>query len=138
MQAKCGIANVSSVVTQNFPIVEGNELYKIFGLTDTGSESIFINIEYHQYYAENHPELVSKFAYTKDMYGVSMSNISGVDVGKENKQGRGGWGVDFSTVITYKPPLMVNIQPMTASFDLGEGIARNAIFSSLFLQTIKY
>ena len=50
----------------------------------------------------------------------------------------GGWGVDFSTVITYKPPLMVNIQPMTASFDLGEGIARNAIFSSLFLQTIKY
>ena len=39
-------------------------------------------MEYHQSVAEQHPNLVLKFACLKDLDDVDPFNVSGVDVGK--------------------------------------------------------
>ena len=56
----------------------------------------------------------------KDIEDVDLFNISGVDRGKESKQGKRG--VDVTTLITYKTPFVVNGKPVTASLSLGEGV----------------
>ena len=58
-----------------------------------------VNIEYHQSVANRHPNLVLKFAYLKDLEDVDPFNISGVDRGRENEQGKGE--ADVTAVITY-------------------------------------
>ena len=68
---------------------------------------------------------MSKFAYLKDLEDVDPFNISGVDWGKENEQGKGG--VDVTTEITYKTTFLVNVQPVAVSLSLGEGMACNTI-----------
>ena len=75
------------------------------------------NLEYHQSVAERHPNLVLKFSYLKDLEDVDLFNISGVDGGKESEDGKGG--VDVTSVITYKKPLVVNGKPVTVYFYLG-------------------
>ena len=61
--------------------------------------------------------MVLKFAYLKDIEDVDPFNISGVYGGKENEQLK--VGVDITTVITYKPPLVVNVKLVTVSLALG-------------------
>ena len=68
-------------------------------LAYTGFRLNLVNIEYHQSVAERHPNLVLKFAYLKDLEDVDPFNISEVDGGRENEQGKGE--VDVITVITY-------------------------------------
>ena len=71
----------------------------------------------------------------KDLDDINPFNISGVDGGKESKQGNGG--VEVTTVVTYKNPFVVNRKLVTVSLALGEGVACNTIFASRFLQAIK-
>ena len=87
----------------NFPIGEGPKSSYMSSLDDTGAGLNLVNIEYHQSFAERHPNLVLKFAYFKDLEDVDPFNISGVDGGKESEQGK--VKVDFTIVITYKTPL---------------------------------
>ena len=68
------------------------------GLADTGSRLNSVNLEYHQSVAEHHPNLVLKFAYLKDMEDMYPFNTSGVNRGKESKQGK--VGSDVNAVIT--------------------------------------
>ena len=105
------------------------------GLADTGARLNLVNLEYHQSVAERHPNLVLKFAYLKDLEDVNPFNISGVDGGKESEQGKGV--VDVTALITYKTTFVVKRKPMTVSFALGEGVARNTIFPWPLQQTIK-
>ena len=60
----------------------------MFVLADTGAGLKLGIMDYHQSVAECHPTLVLKFAYLKDMDDVDPSNINGVDVVKENEQGK--------------------------------------------------
>ena len=52
-----------------------------------------------------------KFSYLKDLDDVDPFNISRVDGGKESEQGKGG--VEVTTSITYKTPLVENGKPVT-------------------------
>ena len=47
-------------------------------------------------------------------------NISGIHGVKEYEQGK--WGVYVTVVIVYKTDFVVNIQPLTFPFPLGEGV----------------
>ena len=69
------------------------------------------------------------------MDDMDTFNISVVDIVKESEQGKGG--VDFTSVVTYKTPFVVNGKPVTVSLDLVEGVACNTTFLWLFLQKIK-
>ena len=60
------------------------------GLSDTGTGLNLVNLEYHQSFAERHPNLVLRFDYTKDLYDVDPLNISRVYRGEESEQGKGG------------------------------------------------
>ena len=119
----------------NFPIGEGPKSSYSSGLADTGAGLNLVNLEYHQSVAERHTNLVSKFAYLKDLEDMDPFNISGVDGGKEGEQGNGG--VDVTVVITYKTYFVVNGKPKTVSLALGEGVACNTIFSWSFLKKIR-
>ena len=90
-------------------------------------------MDYHQSFSELHPNLV-KFAYLKDMYGVDTSNISGVEGGKEIKQGK--VGVEVTAVTTYTTLFMVNRKLVRISTTLGEWVACITIFSWPLLKTI--
>ena len=105
------------------------------GLADTGYGLNLGNLEYHQSFAERHPDLVLKIEYLKYLGGVDPFNISGVDGRKQSEQGTGR--VDVTAVITYKNPFVVNLKPVTVSLYLGEGVACNTIFSWPFMQIIK-
>ena len=63
----------------NFPIVYGPRSSKVFGLADTGARINLVNLYYHHSVAEQHPNLVLKFSYLKDLDEVDPFNISGVD-----------------------------------------------------------
>ena len=63
-------------------------------------------MNYPQSSAERHHNLVMKFVYLKYFDGVDPFNTSGVDGGKEIKQGKSG--LDVTSVITYKTPLVVD------------------------------
>ena len=43
----------------------------------------------------------------------------------------------MTAAVTYKNPFVVNVQPVTVSLALVEGVACNTIFVWLFLKTIK-
>ena len=94
-----------------------------------------VNIEYYQSVAERHPNLVLQFEYLKDLEDVDPSSISGVDKGKESELEKGG--VEFTAVITYKNPFVVNGKLVIVSTALGEGVACNTIFLWPFLRKIK-
>ena len=94
-----------------------------------------VNVEFHQSVVEHYPNLVLKFTYLKDLGDLDPFNISGVDRGKERKQGK--LVLDINTIISYKNPFMINRQPVVVSFSLGEGVACNTIFSCPFLQIIE-
>ena len=70
--------------------------------------------------------MVLKFAYLKNLEDVNQFNISRLDKEKEGEQGNGG--VDVTTVINYKTPIVVNRKPATVSLALGEVVAFNTIF----------
>ena len=72
--------------------------------------------------------------YLNDLEDVDQFNISGVDRGRESKQGKGGLYV--TAVINYKNTFVVNAKYVTVSLALGEGVACNTIFSWAFLQII--
>ena len=101
----------------NFPMGEGLKSSYMLGLDNTGSGLNLVTMKYHQSVAEFHPNLVSKFTYLKDMDDVEPFDISGVDVVKEDEQGK--VGVYFTVVITYKIPFVVKAQSVTVSIALG-------------------
>ena len=90
----------------NFPIGEGPKLSYMSVLSDIGSGLDLGNLYYHQSVSERHPNLVLKFSYLKNLEDVDLFNISGVDGGVKGEQVKGG--VDFTAVIPYKNPFMVN------------------------------
>ena len=51
-------------------------------LSNTGAGLNLGNLDYHQYVAERHPNLMLKLAYLEDLDDVNLLNISGVDRGK--------------------------------------------------------
>ena len=60
----------------------------MFGLDNIGSVFNLGNMYYHQLVADLHPNLVSKFAYLKDLDDVYPFNINKVDKGKEDNHGK--------------------------------------------------
>ena len=66
----------------NLPMGEGLKLSYVFGLDDTGAGLNLGNLEYHQSVAKCYPNLMSKFAYLKDLDDVDPLNISGAVRGK--------------------------------------------------------
>ena len=82
----------------NYPIGEGPKSPYMSVLADTCSGLNLGKIEYHQSAEERHPNLVLKFAYSKDTDDVDPFNISGVDGRKEDGQGNGG--VDVTELFT--------------------------------------
>ena len=85
-----------------------------------------VNLDYHQSVAECHPNLVIKFVYLKDLDDVDPFNINGVYGGGSRKQGK--VGLYFTTLLAYKTPFVINLQPLTVSLSLGEGVSCNTIF----------
>ena len=63
-------------------IREGPILSTMYGLVDIRAVLNLVNLDYHQSVEECHPNLVLKFTYMKDLYGLYPFNISGVDGGK--------------------------------------------------------
>ena len=66
----------------NFPIGEGPKSSNIYGLANTGDGFNLGNLEYRQSVAENHPNVLLKFAYMKDLDNMEPFNIRRVDGGK--------------------------------------------------------
>ena len=81
-----------------FLIGEGKKSSYVSVLANTGAGLNLVNLEYHQSNTQQHPNLVFKFVYLKDLDGIDQFNISGVDGGKESEQGKGG--EDVTAVIT--------------------------------------
>lgn len=75
---------------------------------------------------ERHSNLKVNVAFLKGLYGVDPFNTSGVDRLKYHEQGK--VGVDVTSVITYKNPLMVNSQPMMVYLALRELVAFTSSF----------
>ena len=120
----------------NFSIGEVPKPSYMSILTDTIVGFNLVNLDYHQLVAEHQPNLVLIFfAYLKGLGDVYLFNISGEDCGKESEQGKGG--IYFTTIITYKTPFVVNVNLVTFSLALGEGVAYKTIFSWPLLKTIK-
>ena len=69
----------------NFPIGEGPKSSYMSGLDETGAGLTLLNMEYHQSVTDQHPNLVLKFAYLKDMDDVGPFDISGVGLNKGNR-----------------------------------------------------
>ena len=105
----------------NLPMIEVPRSSNMFGLDDTGDGINLGNIYYHQSVTERHPNLVLKYSYLKNILNISI-----LDGGKESEQGK--LGVDVTELITYKNSFVINVQPVTVSIDLGEGVACNTIF----------
>ena len=63
----------------NCPIREGPKSSYMSGLSKTRYGLNLGNIEYHQSFAERHPNLVLKFGYLEDLDDVDPFNISGLD-----------------------------------------------------------
>ena len=103
-------------------------------LANTGARLNLVKFEYHQSFAERHPNLVFKFSCLKDLDDVDPLNISVVYVVKESEQGNRG--LDVTTVIISKTPFLVNRKHIRVYLALGEGVVYNTIFSWPFLQTI--
>ena len=89
----------------------------MFGLDDKRAVLNLKNMDYHQSVTEIHPNMVLRFAYLKDPDDVYPFNISGLDIGKESKQGK--VGVELTAVITYKMTFVVNGKLVAVSLDLG-------------------
>ena len=73
----------------NFLIGEKPKPLYMFGLSNTGDRLNMGNMDYHQSFAERHPNLVLKFLYLKNLDVVAPFNISGGYGLKESKKGRG-------------------------------------------------
>ena len=78
--------------------------------------------------------MVPAFADFKDLDDVDPFNASGVDGGKESKQGRVVLYV--TAIVKAKNHLVGNGQPVTVSLNLVEGVECNTTFSWPFLKTI--
>ena len=93
----------------------------MFVLSEKGTGLNMGNLHYHQSVVERHIILIMKISYLKYLDDVDTLDISGVHGGKEIIQVKGG--VEVTTVITYKPPFVVNGKTVTVSLAFGEGVA---------------
>ena len=75
------------------------------------------DLEYHQSVAENHPNLMSKFEYLKDLDDVDPFNISRLSEEKDSEKGK--VGIDVTSVINYKTNFVVNRKPVTVYLTIG-------------------
>ena len=94
-----------------------------------------VNMDFCHSVTERHPNLVLKSAYLKDLDDVDPFVVSRLYRGEKIEQGK--LGVDNAAVVIYKTSFVINGQPWTVSFALGERVSCNTIFSWPFLETIK-
>ena len=83
-------------------------------------------LTYHESIYKSHPEIVSQFAYIKDLENVEHFGVGGVD--------REAPGLKVEALITYKTPYRISGAPVLITFALSEGAASNTILGLPFLR----
>lgn len=83
-------------------------------------------LSYHESIYKSHPEIVSQFAYIKDLENVDHFGVGGVD--------RKAPGLAIEALITYKTPFRINGSPVLVTFALSDGAASNTILGLPFLR----
>ena len=99
-------------------------------MIDTGAGLNLGRLHYHENISKQHPDIVHKFQWIKDMQALEEFNIGGVDAKSTGE-------LAVKAVISYYTPYTVDGQTVTIAFGLAASAAANTIIGLPFLRSTK-